>query len=331
MLDDIIKKCRSGSDLTASEAQTCLEMIFKQDIDTQTIIALLQTLSQKGESVSEIIGFAKAMRAHGVAINLGSPVMDVCGTGGSGKNRFNVSTAASFILASAGIPIAKHGNKGSTKPNGSFDFLETLGIPIHSDIETIQTQFKKTQLAFLFARFFHPAMSKVAPARKEIPGRTIFNILGPLCNPASITHQLIGTTQPAQAKKIAEALLELGIKKAAVICGYDGLDELSLSGPSRLFEVGPNGISETVFDPKTCCDHTKDPEVSGLVEDNVTLFREIFKKGQLQHPVAELTCLNAGAAFYVFGATASIAEGKKLAENHLASKLAWQKVEALQG
>jgi anthranilate phosphoribosyltransferase len=325
MINTFIDTVKKGTSLSEEEAKQCLDTIFSQDIPTDDIAALLTALAKKGEAVSEIYGFALSMRESMIRLDLGSPLMDLCGTGGSGKDRFNVSTAAAFVVASAGIPVAKHGNYGSQKPNGSFDFLKALDVPFGQPIEEIQKHFKKSHVAFLLARQFHPAVAKVAEARKKVGTRTIFNMLGPLCNPASATHQIIATPEVHTAKKLAEVLLKLGTTRALVIAGHDYTDELSLYGPSHLFEVHNGAVTSSAFDPKTCCLTNPLPVLEGHAAANAVLFKELFSKGITTKAVSQMVCLNAGAAFYIFGAAESIAEGKMLAEDHVKTKLAWQK------
>ena len=178
LLSSYIKIIESGKDLNKEQGYSCLCKIFSGECSDSEIINLLSLFADKGESVSEIVGFATAMREHMIKVPLTSSSIDLCGTGGIGKDRFNVSTAASFVLAAAGVPVAKHGNYGSKKPNGSFNFLEALCMDFNQEVSVVQKLHQETNLCFLFARNYHPAMRYVAAARKKIARRTIFNILG---------------------------------------------------------------------------------------------------------------------------------------------------------
>jgi anthranilate phosphoribosyltransferase len=290
-------------DLSQDNAETILTDIFTGTVDQTEITELLVALYQKGESVSEIVGFATAMRKAMIKIDLPHPIMDNCGTGGSGKSRFNVSSAAAILLASMGIPMAKHGNRGSKGPTGSMDFIEALGIPIDLSPEKTKDYFLKHNICFLFARNYHPNMKYVTESRKTIPHRTIFNLLGPLCNPANVSHQLIGTPNADTAKKLAAAAQQLGTQCTWVIVGGNATDELSPNHTSTVFKVIPQSITEEQFTPQTL-NLENTPQYTGeTASQNATTFKTLIANRQITHPIIIHVALNAAAAISIFNAT----------------------------
>lgn len=305
---------KAGQHLTETQSEETLAEIFSGHADENDIKDLLVRLADKGETVSEIVGFAKAMRKAMVRVPLSKPCMDVCGTGGSGKDRFNTSTAMAFVLAACGVPVAKHGNYGSSKPNGSFNFLEALQIPIYKEVSDIQAQFNAHHLTFLFARNHHPAMRFVGPVRQALGRRTIFNVLGPLCNPAEVTHHLLGTTHKDLAEKLAEALSILGIQRAWVYVGGDGSDDISLTGTNIIYPV-----SKTVGTPFTlsASDYGLDPVSvqGGTGEENVALFRRLLETSEITHPVIQQILLNTACALTVFGKADTVEYGLTTAQD----------------
>lgn len=287
-----------------------IDSLFTGQHSDQEISDYLAELADRGETVEEIVQLARAMRERMIPVHLGCDAIDVCGTGGSGKDRFNVSTAAAFILASLGVPVAKHGNRGSKKANGSFDFLEALGVPFELSILEIEAQFKRTNRCFLFARQHHPAVGKVAAARKLVGRRTIFNLVGPLCNPASVSYQLIGCIDLRAAELMANAAQQLGTKRTWVVVGGDGLDELAVGTTSTVFDVTPSGIETREIQTTS---------VDGPVRDfsnvivNAALFKEILTGQHLDEPVVAHIVLNVAAALVIVGRVASIDEGQVMA------------------
>lgn len=325
-LDDCIQKLQGQQHLKLEESFTCLNTIFSGKCENKNIVQLLSLLQSKGETVEEVVGFARAMRTNMLRVDLHRPAMDLCGTGGSGKDRFNISTAASFILAAGDVPVAKHGNKGSVKPNGSIDFLQALNIPFDFAKIHIEDIFKLTNLCFLYARQFHPAMRYVSQARAEINKRTIFNLLGPLCNPADVSRQIVGTSDEAVAGRIAAALQKLETEKALVIIGADGLDELSPVGINKIFEVTPETIKEYEINPADFgCTATADAIKGADAEGNAATFTQVFSEGLVNHAVAKTVCLNAAAGFYTFDKCPSIQDGYKMALHLVSNGAAWLK------
>jgi len=296
--------------------------LFEGEIDDHEIKSWLNDLARRGETVEELTGYALAMREKMIPITLSDgPLIDLCGTGGSGKERFNVSTTSAFVLASFGISVAKHGNYGSKQSNGSFNFTEALGLTSLSQTNDLKVVFDKTNLAFLFARFFHPAMKRVAAIRKELGIRTVFNNLGPLCNPASPTHQILGTTSIENAEKLAAVVQKLGTEKTLVVVGGDGTDELSLTGDNTIFEVTKDIISRHSF---TTNYHSSTEYDCGDSIRNAELFQQVFSTGDVSHPIAKHVAVNAGAALWSLGKTSSIESGLEKALQVIENKSVYQ-------
>jgi len=324
MLESYIVQLQVGEPLSVEQSYDCLMTIFEGDCSTAEIVTVLSEMAERGEAVSELVGFARAMREAALKVELPKPIIDLCGTGGTGKDRFNVSTTVAFIAAAMGIPVAKHGNRGSRKANGSFDFLEALGLEIILDVPTIERVFAETGLCFLFARSHHKAVAHVAEARKQFGKRSIFNLVGPLSNPANVTHQIIGTASHEVAEKLASALQQLGHDRAMVIVGGGGLDELSVSAENLILDVSQSGITEWTLDPAPMF-----PDVGtvtgGDAAENAQLFEEIFRIPQMDHPVMAMALLNAAAVAYCFGRSSSIEDGVASAREVVASGKVWEK------
>lgn len=321
-----INTLKANHHLTIMESRKALNDIFHGNVPQSTIEEFLTLLHKKGETVDEITGFAEEMRAAMIKVPLKKPAIDVCGTGGTGKDRFNVSTSVAFVLAAGNVPVAKHGNRGSVKSNGSFDFLEKLDVHIDLAIPRIQYVFDNTGLAFLFARHFHPAMKTVAAARKNLSHRTIFNCLGPLCNPAEVRFQIIGTGSKSLAEKLAAVLRKLGTKKSLVIAGPGGSDEMGITGPSTLYEVSAEAVTESSFNPaKRLNLMAKESEISGgTAEENARTFVNLISLRQIDHKLSQLIALNAGAAFYCYGKAVSIEEGYELGLHLIDTGAVWE-------
>lgn len=326
LIDTAINRVLSGGDLSAEESERCLDEILGGAVSSHSVESLLRALIEKEESVSEILGFARAMRKHMIPARLDlsgtKRLFDCCGTGGVRVPRFNVSTCVAFILASAGIDVAKHGNVGSKKANGSFDFLDELGVSYQLDEYERREQFEKTHLTFLFAREFHPAMRFVAPIRKKIERRSIFNLLGPLSNPAGVSHQIIGVRDLEAAKKLAQVVLELGTTRTLLVVGSNGMDELETCGDNHILDVCSAKLSSVVFNAENVFKKTDKVAASiGSASANATLFRDILRTPQSYqyHPVFQQCCLNAGAAFYCVGQEDSIENGVAVAREQFLS------------
>ena len=244
MISAYIDKIKVGGSLQSDEAEQCLNTILEKDVPDQQIAELLIALSEKGETADEILGFSRALLTKSRPVPLPSDAIDSCGTGGSGLNRFNVSTTAAFVLAAGGVPVIKHGNKGSKRPNGSFDLLEKLGCEFDFEDDRLADIFAKTKVCFLFARTYHPVMKKIVTARQMANRRTIFNLSAPLCNPANPQYQILGTIDVEMGRQLAAVLRQLGRERFLIVIGEPGIDEISVAGPTHIFELTDGIIKE---------------------------------------------------------------------------------------
>ena len=326
MISAYIDKIKTGESLCSDEAEQCLDTILEKDVPDQQIAELLIALSEKGESADEILGFSRALLAKSRSVSLPSNAIDSCGTGGSGLNRFNVSTTAAFVLSAGGVPVVKHGNKGSKRPNGSFDLLEKLGCEFDFEDDPLADIFAKTNVCFLFARTYHPVMKKVVTARQMADRRTIFNLSAPLCNPANPQYQILGTIDVAMGRQLAEVLRQLGRTRFLIVIGEPGIDEISISGPTHISERAGNVTREYKITPSefgiTERDYSTIP--GGDSDENAEIFLSLLQN-RTPEPILDLVCLNAGAAFYCFGRTDSIKEGFDLGKSLFAKGLVEEK------
>ena len=319
-----LKRLSTGRDLTAKEAQAVFSKIMDGEATPSQIGALLMGLRVKGETRDEILGAARAMRGASIKIPVrireGEVLMDTCGTGGDSSNTFNISTTVAFIVAACGVKVAKHGNRSITSRSGSADCLEALGKDLDLTPEEVAREIEDVGIGFLFAPNLHPAMRHAAGPRKELGIRTIFNILGPLTNPAGANCQLMGVFDPEIISQIAHVLGELGLKKAWVVHGEGGLDEVSISGETRVAQ----------WDGATVEEFTITPEDAGLkraplheirggdAAKNARLLREILS-GVISGPMLDVSLLNAGAALVVAGKADDVREGVGIAREAIDS------------
>ncbi len=274
--------------------------------------AFVTALRMKGETVDEIVGMARAMREHSLHVEVAAkPLLDTCGTGGSSKKVFNASTAAAFVAAGAGAKIAKHGNRAMTSQSGSADFLEALGAVVTLGPAQVAETIEKTGVGFMFAQTFHPAMRFAGPLRPQLGIRTIFNILGPLTNPADAQCHVLGVPNAALADKMAHALARLGMRHALVVSGSDGLDDITVTGPTTVFEVksGSDVTERTVtpFDLGISV-HTAEEIEGGTPQENAQLLRDVFA-GRGPEALRDLIVAQAGAGLYVTGLASSLRDG----------------------
>ena len=243
---EVMRKLQEGLHLESEEAKLCVQGIFQEQFTEIQIAALLMRLSAKGESVSEVVGFVHGMRDYAVRLNHQKErLVDTAGTGGDGSGTFNVSTGAAFVIAGAGVPVAKHGNRAISGRCGSADVLTRLGVNVDAPKEILEECLAETGITFLFAPSFHPAMKKVGRVRKELGVRTIFNLLGPLLNPAGARRQIIGVYAPHLTNLLGEALQQLGCEHALVFSGLEGLDEISLGGATKITELKDGTLKTT--------------------------------------------------------------------------------------
>ncbi|HET9051371.1 MAG TPA: anthranilate phosphoribosyltransferase, partial [Candidatus Dormibacteraeota bacterium] len=249
LLRDALDSLVRGRDLDTETARAVMDRVMEGRATPAQIGALLAALRAKGESVDELTGMAASMRDHAVRVELSVDAVDTCGTGGDGSGTFNISTAAAFVVAGAGTPVAKHGGRAASSRCGSADVLEALGVVIQQPPDAVRRCVEEAGIGFLFAPAFHPAMRHAAPVRSELGIRTVFNVLGPLANPARVRHQALGVGDARLAESMAAVLRGLRHEHALVIAGAGGLDELALDAPSRCHDVRPDGISELEIDP----------------------------------------------------------------------------------
>lgn len=301
--------------------------IMEGEASAVQMSSYLTALSMKGETVEEITASAAGMRAHCVRLLHDMDVLEIVGTGGDGANTFNISTTSSLVISAAGIPVAKHGNRAASSKCGAADVLEALGVNITIAPEKSRELLEKIGICFLFAQNYHFAMKYVAPVRKELGIRTIFNILGPLANPAGANMELMGVYDESLVEPLAHVLANLGVKRALVVYGSDGLDEISLSAPTRVCEVKDGAFTSYEITPEqfglTRC--SKDDLAGGTPAENAQITRDILagKTG----PKRDAVLMNAGAAIYMAGKAESIQAGIDLAKEMIDSGKATAQLE----
>ncbi|MBX6762609.1 MAG: anthranilate phosphoribosyltransferase [Rubrobacteraceae bacterium] len=314
MLRETLRTLASGGTLSEGEAERALETVMEGVASEAATAALLTALRLRGETVDEIVGFARAMRRFAQKVEAPPEVVDTCGTGGDAKGTINVSTAAAFVARGAGVKVAKHGNRAATSRSGSADVLEALGAEIELSPGQVSRCIAETGIGFMFARTHHPAMRYVAPVRSELPFRTVFNLLGPLTNPAGARRQLVGVFSREYLRPVAEALLRLGAERALVVHGSDGMDEITLCGETFVAEVGDDGIREYEISPEDFGMEVRGPDalLGGDAHLNARILRDVLS-GEERGAAREVILLNAGAAIYVAGLCPDLASGVRLA------------------
>jgi anthranilate phosphoribosyltransferase len=299
----------SGRDLDRDAARAAMDEIMDGAASPVQIAGLLAAMRTKGETVDEICGMVDSMRAHATAVRLKGDAVDTCGTGGDGSMTFNISTAAALVAAGAGARVAKHGNRAASSRCGSADVLEALGVAIALPPAGVVACVEDAGMGFFFAPAYHPAMRHAGPVRSELGVRTVFNVLGPLANPAGVRHQALGVADPAMAPLMAGVLHQLGHERALVFAGAGGLDELSLDGPSRVLEVTPEGVTEGEIDPAALGlgSASKDDLRGGDAAENAARVHAVLA-GE-PGPSRDVVLLNAAAALVAAGAAPTMGEG----------------------
>jgi anthranilate phosphoribosyltransferase len=327
MIKEAILTLAKKENLPYETAETVMNEIMSGEASPVQMSAYLTALSLKGETIDEITASASGMRKHCIRLLHDVEALEIVGTGGDGSHSFNISTTAAIITAAAGVPVAKHGNRGASSKCGSADVLEALGVNINIPPEKSTELLKNIGICFLFAQNYHIAMKYVAPVRKELGIRTVFNILGPLTNPAGANMELMGVYDKELVEPLAKVLMNLGVKNAMVVFGNDGLDEISMSSPTTLCEV-KNGwlrsyeITPEQFGFKRC---TKEELVGGTPAENAVFLRSVLngEKGAKR----DAAVLNAAAALYISGKYESINDTIKIAEDIIDSGKAMRKLE----
>ncbi|MCS7263258.1 MAG: anthranilate phosphoribosyltransferase [Armatimonadetes bacterium] len=328
---DALRKVVNRENLIQAEAKAAMGTIMSGEATPAQIAAFLVALRMKGETVAEITGFAEAMKESAIKVNTNRrPVVDTCGTGGDRIKTFNVSTAAAFVVAGAGITVAKHGNRSVTSKAGSADVLEALGFNLQMKPERAKQCLDEIGIAFLFAPNFHPAMKHALAPRREIGLRTVFNLLGPIVNPCPLDGQLMGVYEGALTNTIARVLSNLGVKRAFVVHSLDGMDEISITSATQVSEVKGGEVSTYVIFPEDFGFKRTDPREleGGNAEENAKLMRLILN-GELEGPKRDVAILNAAAAIVTASVADNIKDAIPIAEESLKSKAALKKLDAL--
>jgi anthranilate phosphoribosyltransferase len=314
MIKEAIKKLVAREDLTQDEMVDAMHDVMGGKASPVQIAAFITALRVKGEAVSEITGAARVMREKATMVKVEDPtVVDTCGTGGDNSNTFNISTAAAFVVASCGVSVAKHGNRSVSSKSGSADVLRALGVNIEADVKTVEHCIAEAGIGFLFAPMLHGAMKYAAPVRAELGIRTIFNMLGPLTNPARAKYQVVGVYDPALTDVFAEVLGNLGVEHAFVVCGEDGLDEITLTAPTKISELSDGEVTTYTVIPedfglKRCM---IEELVGGEPQENARIILDIFegKEG----PRRDIVLLNAAPALVASRKARNLEDGLVIA------------------
>ena len=328
MIKEAIIKLSKKQDLAYAEAEAVMDEIMSGQATPVQMSAYLTALALKGETIDEITASAAGMRAHCIKLLHNLDVLEIVGTGGDGSNSFNISTTSSLVIAAGGVPVAKHGNRLASSKSGAADVLEALGVKITLTPERSAEILKKINICFLFAQNYHIAMKYVAPIRKELGIRTVFNILGPLSNPAGANMELMGVYDQSLVEPLAQVMANLGVNRGMVVYGQDSLDEISMCAPTSVCEIRDGKFTSYEITPEQFgyerCE--KGALTGGTPAENAEITKAILK-GEEKGPKRQAVCLNAGTALYIAGKAASIEEGVKLAESLIDSGAALKKLE----
>ena len=329
MIKEAIGQLVGGHPLTMDEASAVMNEIMEGSATPAQLGAFVTALRLKGETVEEIAGFARTMRSKALRVSISEPVVDTCGTGGDGKGTFNISTTAAFVVAACGLKVAKHGNRAMSSQCGSADVLEALGVKIDLNPEQVQKCLEKVGIGFMLAPVFHPSMKYAAAPRKEVGIRTVFNILGPLTNPAGARAQVLGVPEKSLTEKMATVLKMLDCQHALVVHGEDGLDEITITGKTFVSELKKGSIKNYEVTPEEFGLPRAKPDSlkGGTVKDNAELLRSILsgKKGAQR----DIVLMNAAAALLAGDKITTLGQGITLAEQAIDNGKALQKVEEL--
>lgn len=330
MINDILQRLTQGSSLTQQEAYDAMREIMEGRATAVQIAVFLVALRVKGESVDEIVGCAKVMREKVTRVTSSQPrVIDTCGTGGDAVGTFNISTAAAIVASGAGCVVAKHGNRAVSSRCGSADVLKALGVNIEMTPEEAEQCLEEVGITFLFAPLLHSAMKHAAPVRRELGIRTIFNILGPLTNPAGARRQVLGVYDPRWTEPVAKVLSELGSEHALVVHGAGGVDEISHCGDTQVSELRNNEVQTYRIDASTYGIRrgSVDEILGGNADENAEIIREVLGAGN--GAARDVVLLNAGAAIFVSGLADSLREGIRMASESIDSGKAKRKLKEL--
>lgn len=328
-LTDAIEQLLGGTPLSREQARDVMDQVMAGEATPAQIAGLLIALRAKGETVQEMTGFVDSMRAHATPLQLPEGAIDTCGTGGDRSGTFNISTAAAIVAAGAGIPVAKHGNRAASSRCGSADVLEALGVDITLGPDGVRRCVDVAGMGFCFAPTFHPAMRHAGPARRELGVRTVFNVLGPLANPGHVRRQALGVGAPSLAPLMVRVLKDLGHERALVFFGEDGIDELTTTGPSRVFELKDGVVSEYELEPQDVgIPRARSEDLKGgTPPENAQLLRQILD-GEAG-PRREVVLLNAAAAMLAAGRARDWQDGVAMARESVSSGRARQALDRL--
>ncbi len=319
-LKDYLKYIVHGGTLARSDAGRCCELLFAGEASQLDIAGLLCALHARGETVEELVGFLSTMRTHMLRVTCHDPyAIDMCGTGGDGSQSFNLSTAAALLAGACGVTVAKHGNRAVSSKSGSADFLEALHIPFATHSEDAQLHLRDKNFAFLFAPHFHPAMKSVAPVRKELGVRTIFNLLGPMANPAGVKRQLIGVYNPKWMRPLIETLAQSGSEFVIAFHAEGGLDEISLAGDTHYIMFKNSRITEGIWRPETwgvrVC--SQDVILGGVAVHNALRLLAVAQGSETE--LREWIVVNCAPALWISGKAATIEDGATIARDCIVS------------
>lgn len=328
MIRESIIKLSKKQNLGYEEAEAVMDEIMSGKATPVQMSAYLTALALKGETIEEITASAAGMRAHCIKLLHDMDVLEIVGTGGDGSNSFNISTTASLVIAAGGVPVAKHGNRAASSKSGAADVLEALGVKITIPPEKSEELLKTIGICFLFAQNYHIAMKYVAPIRKELGIRTVFNILGPLSNPAGANMELMGVYDEALVQPLAQVMANLGVTRGMVVYGQDSLDEISMSAPTSVCEIKDGTFTSYELTPEQFgyprCE--KEALQGGTPQENAAITRAILE-GRESGAKRQAVCLNAGAALYIAGKADTMEAGVKMAESLIDSGAALKKLE----
>ena len=327
-MKELLRKVVDGQDLTREEAARAMDMMLEGTASPVLVSSFLTALRMKGETVEEIVGCTEIMKSKGGSVKIDTDeYIDFVGTGGDGTNTFNVSTTSMFVCAAAGVTLAKHGNRAASSKSGSADLLEALGVNIMLEPKQVEECINATGMGFMNAQKFHKAMKNVAPIRKEIGIRTIFNMLGPLSNPSGATRQVIGVFSREKVSVFSNVMQKMGVKNAMVVCGCDGMDEITVTGKTYVNEIKNGEIIEYEIDPKDySIEYAKSEDITGgSGAENAEIARKIFagEKGAKR----DIVIMNAAAGIYIGGKASSYKEGIEIAKKTIDSGKVMEKLD----
>lgn len=328
MIQEALHKVINREDLTYDEALDTMKEIMTGEATQIQMAAFLTALRMKGETITEITACAEGMRSVGTHLDPGREVLEIVGTGGDEVGTFNISTTSAFVIAAAGIPVAKHGNRSVSSKSGAADILEKLGVNLSLEVEKAKAVLDNTDMVFLFAQKYHSAMKNVGPVRAAMKERTIFNILGPLTNPANASRQLLGVYDKELVEKLAQVLSNLGVKRGLSVCGSDGLDEITVTGPTHCCEIRDGKLTSFDITPEQFGLGTYELKeiIGGTPDENAQITKDILS-GKEQGAKRDIVLMNAGLGIYVGRDDISMEDAVKLAAEMIDSGKAYEKMQ----